>query len=242
MSICELPVTIPAVFAGHSPYAGATPNTNPQEGWHSGVKKVVVVSQRVPADRMIQEVFPNICENDCRWRHGEIMMEPPETLPSKFVECAKKLKDRGEEGYKVPEVEEDAALYAYVLQQDYMGQRVTEAWIQKFEEARQGRVPMAAYKYMHKCCFGLARVHQDEDRWICTCPDYFERLICPHIIFVMDLWGVRDLEAHTTALGRKKTRKGRLRVRRGALEFQPDTPGTGEGAGTVRTHRTRART
>ena len=94
-SVCDISVTIPAVFAGHSPCAGATPNTNPQEGWHSGVRKVVVVSQRVPADRMIQEVFPNICENDCRWRHGEITMEPPETLPSKFVECAKKFKERG---------------------------------------------------------------------------------------------------------------------------------------------------
>lgn len=35
---------------------------------------------------MIQEVFPNICQNDYRWRRGEIMMEPSETLPSKFVE------------------------------------------------------------------------------------------------------------------------------------------------------------
>ena len=71
-------------------------------------------------------------------------MEAPETLPSKFVECAKKLKERGEEGYHVPEVEEDATRYVYVLQHDYMGQRVTEVWIHKFEEARQGRLPNAA--------------------------------------------------------------------------------------------------
>ena len=51
----------------------------------------------------------------------------------------------GEEEYNIPEVEEDAARYAYVLQRDYIGQRVTEAWIRNsFEEARQGRLPNAA--------------------------------------------------------------------------------------------------
>ncbi len=174
---------------------------------------------------MLREVFPSICSSDCRWRRGDIRMSAPTTLPSVFVEEASNLKARGGHAHRI-EVRNEVR-YVYVLQPDYIERAITDSWVEQFENARAGELPArAAYANTHRICFGLARVHQpgDGETFACTCCDFYERLICPHIIYVMDLWGLRSLDEHTTVLGRKKTRKGRLRRRRGALTRQPETP------------------
>ena len=147
-----------------------------------------------------------------------------QTVPSEFVEDARNIKEEGG-GFKTHGTPTGAVFYIVRHHSVLRDGHVTNAWIDKFESAREGRISnYPRYKSVKRICTGLCRVVNEGDKGTCTCRWWYEKFICPHIIFAMDLTGEKSIESLSMKLGKVRRSKGRKNKTTGARERQPESP------------------
>jgi hypothetical protein len=182
-------------FVTVSGFPGVSPTSNPQESYHSLLKKHSGLQLRAATDVVLESTLPDILFLTAGTKSGPISTEP-RPVQSDLVEKAHELKTKGVKGFVVHE----EVLYCNAGGAD---QKVSKRRIDVYKRGLAGDLAAASYEELERKFYSLyACRRQPAEGWPavaggyrclrnslfwCDCEDFWQSKVCSHTLLYKDL-------------------------------------------------------